>query len=178
MDLNVIAAKQEHPISKTAAAIVQLLSYCATHPDATARYHASGMVLHIHSNASYLSAPGACSRIGGHFFLSDRTINLTKPEESVTPPNGPIHSICELICNVMAPAAKAEIGALYTNARKGEKFQMTPQELNHPQPPTPIMADNTTANGIVNDTVKQRRSRAIDVQFYWLKDCCKQGHFQ
>eukprot|EP00957_Ditylum_brightwellii_P096755 7369026-Ditylum_brightwellii.AAC.1 len=55
---------------------------------------------------------------------------------------------------------------------------MALQELNHPQPPTPIMADNTTANRIVNDTVKQRRLCAIDMQFYWLKDCCKQGHFQ
>eukprot|EP00957_Ditylum_brightwellii_P008357 632477-Ditylum_brightwellii.AAC.1 len=43
MALNAIAAEQEHPTSKTAAAIVQLLNYCATHPEATIRYHASGM---------------------------------------------------------------------------------------------------------------------------------------
>eukprot|EP00957_Ditylum_brightwellii_P189610 14433069-Ditylum_brightwellii.AAC.1 len=40
------------------------------------------------------------------------------------------------------------------------------------------MTDNTTANGIVIDTIKQRRLRAIDMRFYWLKDQCKQGHFQ
>eukprot|EP00957_Ditylum_brightwellii_P179984 13709668-Ditylum_brightwellii.AAC.1 len=38
------------------------------------------------------------------------------------------------------------------------------------------MTDNTTANRIVNGNIKQRRSRAIGMQFYWLKDCCKQGH--
>eukprot|EP00957_Ditylum_brightwellii_P011867 894302-Ditylum_brightwellii.AAC.1 len=175
---NAIAAKQEHPTSKTAAAIVQLLNYCAMHQEATFRYHASGMVLHIHSDASYLSAPRARTRAGGHFFLSDRPSNPTKPKESVAPPNSPIHLVCKLLCNVMTSTTKAEIGALYTNARKGEEFRTALQELNHPQLPTPIMTGNTTTNGSVNDTIKQRRLRAIDMQFYWLKDCCKQGHFQ
>ena len=78
----------------------------------------------------------------------------------------------------MASAAEAKVGALYTNARKGEELRTALEEMGHPQPPTPIMTDNTTANGIVNDTVKQRRSRAIDMRFYWLKDRCQQGHFQ
>ena len=46
----------------------------------------------------------------------------------------------------------------------------TLEELGHPQPPTPIKTDNTTANGIINGTVKQQRSKAIDMRFYWLKD--------
>eukprot|EP00957_Ditylum_brightwellii_P131791 10050235-Ditylum_brightwellii.AAC.2 len=78
----------------------------------------------------------------------------------------------------MASAAKTKIGMLYTNARKGEEFRAALQELNHPQPPTPIMTENTTADGIINDTIKKHRLRAIDMRFYWLKDCCKQGHFQ
>ena len=48
----------------TARAATQLLDYCATHPDATVRYHASDMILHIHSNASYLSELHARSRAG------------------------------------------------------------------------------------------------------------------
>ncbi len=39
----------------------QFLDYMATHPDANIQYHASDMVLNVHSNASYLSAPKACS---------------------------------------------------------------------------------------------------------------------
>eukprot|EP00957_Ditylum_brightwellii_P210434 15364964-Ditylum_brightwellii.AAC.1 len=50
--------------------------------------------------------------------------------------------------------------------------------MGHPQPLTPIMTDNTTANGIVNDTVKKRRSCAIDMCFYWPRDRCQQGHFK
>ena len=54
----------------TAQAVTQLLNYCATHPDAIVRHHASDMQLHVHSDASYLSESQARSRTGGTFFLS------------------------------------------------------------------------------------------------------------
>ena len=41
--------------------------------------------------------------------------------------------------------------------------------------PTP---DNSTANGILNGTMKQQRSKAIDMRFYWLKDIAEQGQFK
>jgi hypothetical protein len=56
----------------TAQFITHLLNYCATHPLATVRYHASEMHLKIHSDASYLSEPKAHSRGGGHIFRSDK----------------------------------------------------------------------------------------------------------
>jgi hypothetical protein len=55
MPLNDIAAVQTKATVKTQAATNQLLDYLATHPYATIRYHASDMILHIHSDASYLS---------------------------------------------------------------------------------------------------------------------------
>ena len=42
--------------------------------------------------------------------------------------------------------------------------------MGHPQPPIDIRTDNKTACGIVNGTMKQRRSKAIDMRFHWLKD--------
>jgi hypothetical protein len=36
-----------------------MLDYLATHPDAAIRYHSSDMILHIQSNASYLSVSDA-----------------------------------------------------------------------------------------------------------------------
>jgi len=69
--LNDIAAEQSKATSKTTQKIVQLLNYLATHPLAIIEYHASDMVLHIHSDGSYLSAPRARSRAGGVHFLSD-----------------------------------------------------------------------------------------------------------
>jgi hypothetical protein len=68
MPLNDIATEQTKGTEKTQAATSQLLDYLATHPDATIRYHASDMILHIHSDASYLLVSHARSRLGGLFF--------------------------------------------------------------------------------------------------------------
>ena len=46
-----------------------------------------------------------------------------------------------------------------------------------PQPPTLITTDNSVARGILNGTVKQKRSKAIDMRFYWLQDRIKDGQF-
>jgi hypothetical protein len=59
MPLNDIATEQTKATEKTQAATNQLLDYLSTHPDATIRYHASDMILHIHSDASYLSVSNA-----------------------------------------------------------------------------------------------------------------------
>ena len=37
--------------------------------------------------------------------------------------------------------------------------------------------DNLAANNIANDIGKQKRSRAIDMRFYWIQDRIKMGHF-
>jgi hypothetical protein len=37
--------------------------------------------------------------------------------------------------------------------------------------------DNTTATGYSNGTIKQKRTKAMDMRFYWIKDRVKQGQF-
>jgi hypothetical protein len=59
MPLIDIATEQTKANENTQAATNQLLNYLATHPDATIRYHASNMILHIHSDVSYLSVSNA-----------------------------------------------------------------------------------------------------------------------
>jgi hypothetical protein len=68
MPLNDTATEQTKATEKTQAATNQMLDYLATHPDATIRYHASDKILHIHSDASYLSVSNARSRLRGLFF--------------------------------------------------------------------------------------------------------------
>jgi hypothetical protein len=72
MPLNDIATEQTKATEKTLAAKNQMLDYLATHPDATIRYHASDMILYLHSDASDLSVFNARSRIGGLFFLGNK----------------------------------------------------------------------------------------------------------
>eukprot|EP00957_Ditylum_brightwellii_P067297 5107601-Ditylum_brightwellii.AAC.1 len=67
--INNIAIQQAAPTEKTACVVMILLSYAASHPDAIIRYHASGMVLRIHLDASFMSEPEAKNWAGGHFFF-------------------------------------------------------------------------------------------------------------
>jgi hypothetical protein len=52
MPLNDIATEKTTATEKIKTAAGQLLDYLATHPDAKIRFHASDMILHIHSDAS------------------------------------------------------------------------------------------------------------------------------
>jgi hypothetical protein len=67
MQLNDIVTEQTKATEKTQATTNQMLDYLATHPDAKIRYHASDMILNIHSDASYLSVSNAGIRLGGLF---------------------------------------------------------------------------------------------------------------
>ena len=78
----------------------------------------------------------------------------------------------------MASAAEAEVGALFMNAQLAAPMRVTLEELGFPQPATPMKTDNSTANGIMNGSIKQQRSKAIDVRFCWLKDRAEQGQFE
>ena len=49
-------------------------------------------------------------------------------------------------------------------------MQLTLEEMGHPQLPTPVHIDNSTAVGIVNNTIKQQRSRAMEMRYFWLLD--------
>ena len=69
MGLSDISSQQAAPTENTMKRINHFLDYMWTHPDAVIRYHASDMILNVHSDASYLSAPKARSRVGGYFFL-------------------------------------------------------------------------------------------------------------
>jgi len=168
--LSSIASQQSKATEQTAAATNQLLDYCATHPDAVTRYHASDMQLRIHSDSSYLNEPEARSRVGGHFYLGS---SHDKPDER----NGAISTVTTVPTVVLSSAAEAEVGALFVNAKEGTGLRTTLAELGHAQGATPIKTDNTTAHGFANSRIKQQRSRAMDMRFYWIQDRVKQGHF-
>jgi hypothetical protein len=66
---------------------------------------------------------------------------------------------------------------LFHNACDVVPLRTAPIEMGHPHPATPIQIDNACAAGISNETVKQHRSKAIDMRFYWIRDRIKQGQF-
>ena len=153
----------------TLDATMYLLNYAHTYPDAEIIYRQSDMILHVDSDAAYLVAPEARSRAGGYQYLSNHEGTLF---------NGPVLTIAKVIKNVMASATEAELGALYMNAQEAVGLRNCLEAMGYAQPATPLRTDNNTANGIINNTMKQKRSKAIDVRFYWIRDRVNQGQFR
>jgi hypothetical protein len=175
--LSSLATDQAHGTEATMRALTQILNYCASHPSATVRFHASDMVLWAHSDASYLSVPKARSRAGGYFFLSSRPSSSPSHLDPPPPANGAVDILCHILRSVMSSAAEAELGALFLNAKQACPIRTTLEELGHPQPATPLQTDNSTAAGIANDTVKMKHSKAIDMRFYWVRDRVRKKQF-
>ena len=161
-----ITAQHSKGTDKTYANTLWLLNCAATHPNAKIRYTASDMILYIHSEALYLSEPRARSRAGGHYFLSYKHPNMTTPPANCPCLKGPINSISQKMSNVMGSAAKAEIGAAYINGQETVPIRTLLREVGHPQPATPIQVDNSSDHGFSNNTIKQKRLKVINMQFY------------
>ena len=102
---------------------------------------------------------------------------MSKPPTTCPRLNGPIHSISCIMSNVMGSAAEVEIGAAYINSQEAVLIHTLLLELVHPQTSTTIQVDNSTTDGFSNNTIKQKRSKATDMHFYWIHDCTSQGQF-
>jgi hypothetical protein len=128
--------------------------------NAVLQYIARDMVLHVHSNASFLSKPNTHSRAGGLFFLSTLP-SANASADFPLPLNGAIHITSSIMRNVLASATEAEVGALFNNCQDACMLHTTLDKMGHPQPATPVQTDNGCAKGIVNDFVKQKRSKPL-----------------
>jgi hypothetical protein len=107
MSINVLASEQSKVTAVTAEKAIKPINYCNTHPETKIRYHASDMLLHIHSDALYLSENEAKSKAGGFFYMG----SSTNTNKKLT--NGAILIISKVLKHVMSSAAEAEIGAVF-----------------------------------------------------------------
>lgn len=149
VEIRELAAAQAKGNEETMKQLTHLLNYAATHPNAKINFYRSGMILHIHSDGSFLSISKSKSRAGGFYFLSD---NQHLSEKAKI--NRAIHVVCRILKNIMLSAAETEIVATFDNAKKALPLQQTLKFLGHAQPPTPIQVYNSTAVGFINKTIK------------------------
>jgi hypothetical protein len=70
------------------------------------------MILHIHSDASYLSVSNAHSRLVGLFYCGGKPPNADKL-------NGSVINSAAVIKNIVASAAESEVAACFQNAQSG-----------------------------------------------------------
>ncbi len=119
--LSLLASKQAVPTEKTMQKCLQFLEYAASQADAIFTYQASKMRLGIHINILYLSEPKACSRAGGHVFVTGN--------EDIPINNGAVLNILQIIRAVMSSAAEAKLGALFINAKTAVSMRRTLEEI-------------------------------------------------
>ena len=128
------------------------------------------MILHIQSDASYLSRPESRSVAGGIFYVGNH--------DQPTTINGAIHAISSIIPAVVASVAEAEYAALFLNGQEGASLRHILNASGYPQPATVILCDNKCAHGIATDTIKPKRTKGVDMKFHWIRDRIRQGQFQ
>ena len=143
-----------------------LLDYLHTYKNAVTRFYRSDMQLYVDSDAAYLIAPKAKSRIAGYFYCSDKS-KTTPPNP---PLNGPLHIECKILRHVVTSAAEAETAGLFYNCQTALYFQRMLTALGHPQTNTQVKTDNGTAAQFVRDTIKNKRSKSWDVRYHWLTE--------
>ena len=169
--LNRLASRQATPTTDLEKAVERLLQYTATWPNAGITYRPSDMLLYIHSDGSHLSETRSRSRAGSRIYLRGNE------DKSFSTANGSIGALSTIIPTVTASAAETEYASLFVNGQKGTMFQKILFDIGYPQSKTRITCDNLCAVGIATDTVKQKRSKAIDMRYNWIKDRVQQGFF-
>jgi hypothetical protein len=164
-----VASDQAKPTQAVLAAATRLLAYAASYPANELVFSACDMFLYGQSDASYLSRSNSRSVAGGIFYLGNK--------DAPTQINGAIDAFSSIIPVVVSSAAEAEYGGLFIAAQRGVQLRNTLADLGYPQDATLLMCDNACAVGISTDTVKSKRSKAIDMRFHWVRDRVRQGQF-
>ena len=163
--LNEISKSQANPTQATLDECQQLLDYANTYQNVSVRYRASAMILNVEKDAAYLVLPKAKSRLAGYYYMG-----YNRQAQTTREVNGAILVECKTIDHVVASAAEAETAGLFHNAQRTIPIRRILIALGHPQPPTPIKTDNSTAHGFTYDNINQKRSKSWDMRYYWLRD--------
>ena len=168
--LSAIGAQQAAATERTNAAVQQMLDYVATYPLDGLVFRSSGMQLAAHSDAGFHNETKGRSRNGAHIFLSE---DDERPRW-----NGAVLTLAGIMKNVLSSAAEAELAALFETAKTMVPLRQALVEMGWPQGRSPIQTDNTTANGVVNNTIVPRNLKAMDLRLHWLRCREAQGQFK
>ena len=126
------------------------------------------MVLALHLDGSHLSKTGSKSRAAGHFYLTNK--------DGKDMDNGAILTLSKIIKHVMGSASETEVATLFYNCKATIPLRLALEEMGHPQPKTPAVTDNSTAEGLLNKTMVPNRAKSYNFRLNWLK--CREAQKQ
>ena len=143
-----------------------LFNFCANNRNPKVGYYASDVQLCGHTDASYLSVSKAQSRAAAYSYLSTDDGAILPPNHNLklpARPNGAVHVMSTLTQQVLSSATEAEVGATFYGYQDAIPLRNTLADLGHVQGATLIITYNEFCEFILNNTVKQRRSKAMDM---------------
>ena len=161
-----LGSVQSKPTENDMAKMERLLQYVSRHRNNGIRFYASSMILQSMSDASYLCRPRARSVFGCTHYLGDPDII-----------NGPIACGSWMISCVVSSVAEAELAGGFQAAQMAVQLRNILHDLGYPQLPTLLRIDNTVAIGLARGSINAKRSKSMDMRFFWLADRVKQNHF-
>ena len=170
VSLSAIGSQQAAATTNTNIAIAHLLDYVASHPADGLVFRASGMQLAGHSDAGFHNESRGRSRNGAHIFLSE---DDDRPRW-----NGAVLTLAGIMKTVYTSAAEAELAALFETARAMVPLRQALTEMRWPQKRSSLQTDNSTASGVVNNTIVPRRLKAMELRLHWLRCREAQGQFR
>ena len=91
--------------------------------------------------------------------------------------NGPILTITHIMNFFVYSATKAKLAAIFVAAKKIVPLRQTLIEMCWTKPPSPLQNDNSAAAGVTNNTIVPRKTKAMDMRFYWLRCHASQDQF-
>lgn len=108
------------------------------------------MVVHTHSDASYITDPCSLIRAGGYYLLCTKNTYLTHI-------NSPTLLHTQIIPTVIASITEGEIASLFINYLITKPLRNTLTKTGQPKPPAPTQTDNYVAEALVNRTINTRK---------------------
>ena len=95
----------------------------------------------------------------------------------LSPNNGVVLTISQIIKAFMSSAVEAELGALLINTREALNTRKILKEMVHKQDQTPMQIDNSMVEGVINKNIQPKRTKSMDMRFHWLQDKESQEQF-
>ena len=83
--------------------------------------------------------------------------------------NVPVLTVAQIIKFVMSSDAESEIAGLFICSKAMVQLRQTLIDMGWTHPKSPIQCDNSTAFGVANDTIIQRKTKTMNMKYHWLR---------
>ena len=110
------------------------------------------------------------SKAGAQIFLSEN--------DSMPRWNGSVITLSQIIKYFMYSTSELELGALFITVQEIVAIRNTLEEMKWPQTKSPIQTDNSSAAGVVNNTIVPMKIKTMDRRLHWLRFREAQGQFR